>query len=896
MFLDLIRNVFNFSMPNDEVEDELVHLYGLELKKGTDILDEKSIEENFCEMLYRTISNYNYCSTWCAVEEYNIDRLLAKINKEIAELDCEEKTSGEYQVNPNDNNQKENDNDNSYDNLYTWDIFKSHISQEGFSDYYKLFFAIAFLYRIAYQIENNLYDQSSVSRIINAMNSYRVNSYEGDRIVNQIARLVIDSNNDMKYFSEEYNAIKARSKNFLIKTGKTIFKSNHLLREDKKILLLAIQLHTFIQMISDKSIEKKQATQNSLSIISLVFAESYRNEDNFEYGYKFASLALVSSEAETRWDAYNVTALCAIEGNKHQLAYDVYFSWINQCLLESLLFPLGLDNDFVQDASRKIKNDYENNWRKKHSSKVALIYGNFSYVCGTMYDSIEDSITKRRLIRLAEFYITRAIELDPNAKSYYCSAGTIYSDMNNPAKALEYYDKYKALCRTPHDKIQALRHQILMFIDMILDVEGKEDFLKSFDDATSEYVKQYNICSQYDTDKMIQEELTFGRDIYFLVSECEKVSADVRELKLLMFQIRAVINNILNKLKQISYAKVKFELNIDKFSHDIKYILKEINASTFRSSRKRHNRLEMRTIAYYTSLNNLKYLLEEIPLVNNPEKKMNSFTMMHAKYMNDPEEGLVLLRKLKDFLPKAPEDLRNEVYDQKFVFIKSFTELIDQLNMWTMYGSDISLGNDCNGCCVCIAKETFDMMTGDALAHLEQDKSAKLNSRFEDDFHLYRIAYMDEKNIYVNNRKDFEVKKSYTQLEYLLKKLQLSQKSFSIEDSEIITNCIVRLLGKIMFLFKDFSYYMESESRLIITRDVNDCDEIKTTNQNPPKLFINPPYQVYPEKIILGPKVEDIDDWMPHLQYELAKIKAKRINNNDKEYKPVVRGSNINIR
>ena len=75
-------------------------------------------------------------------------------------------------------------------------------------------------------------------------------------------------------------------------------------------------------------------------------------------------------------------------------------------------------------------------WRKKHASKVALIYGNFSYVCGTMYDNIEDSITKRRLIQLAEFYIKRAIELDPQSNSYYCSAGTIYSDMKNHQKAL----------------------------------------------------------------------------------------------------------------------------------------------------------------------------------------------------------------------------------------------------------------------------------------------------------------------------------------------------------------------------------------------------------------------------------------------------------------------------
>ena len=894
MFFDLIKNVFNFSMSNDEVEDELVYLYGLELKKETNVAEEKIESGNFYEILYNTFSDDNYILNWCSTETYNIDRLLAKIDAKLAQLEDDEKTINEYSDKSNDNNQGELEYFD--DNIYDWEVFKSHIPKEDFSDYYKLFFAIAFLYRIANQFEINKYDQNSISLIINAMLNYRFNSFEGELIVNEIVNFLINGKNETYSSFKRFDTIKHKSKNLLTKTIKNIFKNNQFLNADKKLLLLGIQLHTFVQMFFDKSIEKKQAFQNTLSDVSLVCADLCRKEDNFEYGSKFASLAFLSSEVEIRWDAYNVSALCAIEGNKHQLAYDIYFSWINQIFLESLPFALGLKDDFALEADIKIRNNTERTWRKKHSSKVALIYGNFSYVCAMMYDTIEDSITKRRLIQLAEFYIKRAITLEPKANSYYCSAGTIYSNMKKHQKALECYRRYTDLCVTPFDKLQALRHQILVYIDLILDSEEDSYFLKSFDNITSEYCKQYNLCLQHSESKKIQEELTLGRDIYFLVSECEKISNDIKNLKILMFQIKAITNNILNKLKQVSYANIKFELNIDRLSEDVKLILKEINTSTFRTSKKRHNRLGTKTIAYYTSLKNLNHLLEEIPLGNNPEKKINSFTMMHAKYMNDPEEGLVLLRKLKEVLPEKPEHLRNELYDQKFVFIKSFTELIDQLNMWTMYGSDISLGNDCNGCCVCIAKETFDMMTGDALLGINQDRSAKLNSRFEDDFHLYRIAYMDEKNIYVNNKKDSEIKKSYNQLENLLKKLQQSQKTFSIEDSEIITNCIVRLLGGIMFLFKDFSYYTEGESRLIITRDINDYDEIKTTVQTPPKLFINPPYQVYPEKIILGPKVEDVDYWMPHLQYELSKIRTKWLCNQNKDYKPVVRSSNINIR
>ena len=259
--------------------------------------------------------------------------------------------------------------------------------------------------------------------------------------------------------------------------------------------------------------------------------------------------------------------------------------------------------------------------------------------------------------------------------------------------------------------------------------------------------------------------------------------------------------------------------------------------------------------------------------------------------MNDPEEGLILLQKFRDFLPKPPEHLRNELYDQKFVFIKSFTGLIDQLNMWTTYGSDIERGSDCNGCCVCIAPETFDTVT-----NTQNKSAAQLSFHSDDDFHLYSVAYIDGEKIFVNGNRNLFLEKRYKRLKSLLSNLSKGLRGAPDTDINIISNCLVRLLEKPMFLFKDISYHLEVERRLIITRDVKDRFEIKKTAQEPPKLYINPAFQVYPEKIILGPKLDTPDYWIPHLQYELSKISEKWLFGSKRAFKPIVRISRINIR
>ena len=277
--------------------------------------------------------------------------------------------------------------------------------------------------------------------------------------------------------------------------------------------------------------------------------------------------------------------------------------------------------------------------------------------------------------------------------------------------------------------------------------------------------------------------------------------------------------------------------------------------------------------------------------------KLNCLTMMHARYMNDPEEGLVLFEKLKDCFSEKPEALRETLYDQKYVFLKSFTGLVDQLNMWTMYGSDRKNNKDCDGCCVCLAPESF------APGSIFKDKlDSKVWKHSNENYDLYNVAYIDDKRIIVKGEESKELNKLYSVLESQLVELHEKLKCGPKKDERVITDCLVRILEKLVFLVKKSSYSQEAESRIILSRDINDRIGIRRTPIDPNnpleprKLFINPPFQVYVKKITLGPKLENPDYWIPHLQYELSKMHDKWVYGEEKDYVPEVRLSNINIR
>lgn len=880
MFAKQIRDIFNFPINPDEVIDELIFMYENEnnIKKKTDENNDEVFNNSI--ICYDILKKSDYLENWRSVDSVNVDKFIMKLDKKIAELEEMMKTGEATDaVIKNDKQESEHS-----------DIFLKYCPKENFSDYYVLFYAIALLYKIAVQLENEEYDEYSVANILKKMVGYRLGYRETEKIINKLAYFMISPKQENKILQKK--EIINLSRNYIEDISKKILKKNKISSIDEKMLLLSLQFYTFVQVILGEYKDKKNAQQNAISIVALLYANTFRNENDYENGIKFAKIALNATTPRDRMDAYNVLALCAVDNEQYQLAYDTYFSWINKLALEDFLLFEPFEELRIKELNLKLQSQVEAKWRAKNEKQVAIIYGNFAYVCGMMYDTIDESVRKNRLMFLAKYYILKAIEMDPNSSSYHCSAGTISKDENNNADALMYYRKYRDLSHDKSSKLYAMRSIVLIYRDIILNSNIDKSIIGEFEYETDMFINHYNACINDPKDKELKKEIFNSRDLYLLFSECEKLSINSKEIKYILFQIYAQIYRILKDLKQVLYKNEKYELHIEKFSIDVQTLLKEINSKTNKNIRKQKNRVDR--IAYYTTLKNLEFLFSEKEEKRN-RKQLNCLTMMHARYMNDPEEGLTLLKSIKDFLSDTPEIFRDKLYDQKFVFLKSFTGLVDQLNMWTMYGSDKVEGSDCNGCCVCIAPETFEMMV--KTVDIEQDNDAvPFNTHINDDFHLYSVAYIDGKNIIINGKKDLKVRREYLSLKRMLEKLDVLSKKLTMQDKEIISSCLVRLFEKVMFLFKDISYSLEGESRLIITRDINDREDISKTDQIPPKLYINPLYQIYPEQIILGPKVEEPDYWIPHLQFELSKIGDKWENSEFRDFKPTVRISGINIR
>lgn len=881
MYTEKFQDIFNFSMPIEDIEAELFYQYSFEKQNSMEdslFLDKGTNKNDFKDVLFSILSDSASVLEWKAIKYINdIDYLIAKIDAKIAQLEQEEMTQRNSE--DGDTCVNELDNDDELLSLNEKNSLINYYPQRGFSIYYYLLYSVIYLYKKVLRFENQevgilLMDSGDIS-------NYNLSISRLWKLIHSIIDFISEQDN---HYSKESDELIKLSSDYLKSVCLKLFSDNNCNEQNHKYILLAIQLNAFVQALLKPTIEKKVAIQLAISTMSLHCAElCYQNDDN-DNGIKFSIIALRVGNPQDRQNVFNLLGLCAIESNQYQLAYDTYFSWLNKRMIDCIEIDCNNKEELLAELNIELQSENEQMWRNQDQKSIAIMCGNFAYVCGTMYDLLKMSTLKRKLICIAKYYIKLAIEYDSQSYLYFCSAGTIFSDDHNNKEALFFYREYYSKAEKLSEKINALRSLLFVYREN-LSKDQHMDFEKIEDEFLRVYKKLLN-----DNNETIQAELTNARDLYYLLSECNRLSNKTRNLKYLLFQIDNEVNGILDSLRQKSYIAPDFNLHCELLVEKDHSIFDcENNNLNKRYVENKQDEKHVKEIVYYTTLNNLQYLFSEIQQENG--NALNCLTMMHARYMNDPEEGLILLQKLRDFLPKSPENLRNELYDQKFVFLKSFTGLVDQLNMWTMYGSDREGGSDCNGCCVCIAPETFDIVT-----NTQNKSAAQLSSHSDDDFHLYSVAYMDGEKIIVNGNRNLYLEKQYKRLKKLLSKLNEGLRGASDIDINIVSNCLVRLLEKPMFLFKDISYRLEVERRLIITRDVKDRFEIKKTEQEPPKLYINPAFQVYPEKIILGPKVDTPDYWIPHLQYELSKISEKWLLGSKRAFKPTVRISTINIR
>lgn len=79
------------------------------------------------------------------------------------------------------------------------------------------------------------------------------------------------------------------------------------------------------------------------------------------------------------------------------------------------------------------------------------------------------------------------------------------------------------------------------------------------------------------------------------------------------------------------------------------------------------------------------------------------------------------------------------------------------------------------------------------------------------------------------------------------------------------------ILGMLVYLFKDNSYYYEQECRILY--EFSECQNIiRHTNEEYPLLFIQMDFPVQLKEIILGPKFENLSREIPYIQEQVEEM------------------------
>ncbi len=277
-------------------------------------------------------------------------------------------------------------------------------------------------------------------------------------------------------------------------------------------------------------------------------------------------------------------------------------------------------------------------------------------------------------------------------------------------------------------------------------------------------------------------------------------------------------------------------------------------------------------LAYYTALSSIEFLLpisakkpeycldkikeagmspkrEDDDLI--PEEKYASmvgrFSLMNVGHMNDPMEGKTLLfRLLKD--KKQFENRAGK--SSRYVFLKSFTDRVDDIPMWVMYG------NGAEGCCVV----------------LNRDKILE-----DGNYNLAKVCYLREvKGEWTLLPEDNKGIDSCENIDNCLDNIRESCEMYLSYDVKGGEKQIVNLLDPILYLFKAATYCHENEYRIIENTTSRDSRICYTKERDGGRIYIPSKQRTYIEKIILGPKFKSVEDTMPYLDYR-CKLLAEEL-------------------
>lgn len=304
---------------------------------------------------------------------------------------------------------------------------------------------------------------------------------------------------------------------------------------------------------------------------------------------------------------------------------------------------------------------------------------------------------------------------------------------------------------------------------------------------------------------------------------------------------------------------------------------------TFFTIREAHTLDGSYEIGHFTSWGALESILPLNPPSQN-EKKLNHLRLYNVAYMNDPMEGMRLLKRHETdevsdrarWVSKILSDAFDRGYYCHFindnavkhllpsVYTVSFTESIDRLDLWRAYG------NDGAGYCITVPVN----VKKDPLARRRHrisnvsftgdDTSAGLTSEDDSVPWLYRIKYDDK-----------SVDKALEALYAPLRKIQNLIADLDVNAYGVAISTVAAILIELLYLYKDEQYSSEKEIRSLITLRMGDPSlDVDSASGRVGRVFCrtgNFLFKSAGAKIIIGPKVANSVDSLWNLRFRLQR-------------------------
>lgn len=285
-------------------------------------------------------------------------------------------------------------------------------------------------------------------------------------------------------------------------------------------------------------------------------------------------------------------------------------------------------------------------------------------------------------------------------------------------------------------------------------------------------------------------------------------------------------------------------------------------------------------IVHYTKLRVAQLLID---LPNKPD--IGLFRYNNAAYMNDPEEGEVITYFLQNDSIKCAFKNGSRGQSSNF-YIGSFLPADlkvgkrshdDDLVMWRTYGKDDDRNEAC-GCSIMYdidfipkeEKKADDINTVDYTKRFETEKLYKVlyyNNR-EQQFEGEKYDPIKGKRVRYTEEDDTRIKAKIAALEKILSEI-IDKYKGNDKIENIIDQIVYHILSQIRFIFKSADYAFENELRVLLFAKPENKDKVKLYEVTEgslthKRMFLESKNiaRKYIERIVLGPKVSNPENWL----------------------------------